>query len=199
MLFDTKNCHDFQLKDAEVSYYPKFFDLESSNQFFNQLRHQTPWQQDDIKVFGKWYKQPRLTALYAENNRPYSYSNITMHPTPFSAHLNDIKKQIEQISKVRFTTCLLNLYRHGQDSNGWHSDDEKELGINPIIASVSFGAARTFHMKHKTDKTQKLKLTLEHGSLLMMKGPTQHHWLHQVPKTKKAVKERINLTFRIIN
>ena len=97
-----------------------------------------------------------------------------------------------------FTSCLVNLYRDGQDSNGWHADNEKELGENPIIASVSFGAERFFHMKHRYDKSQKLKIKLENGSLLLMKGKTQHHWLHQIPKTKKKVGERINLTFRTI-
>ena len=105
---------------------------------------------------------------------------------------------IENSGFLEFTSCLLNLYRDGQDSNGWHADNEKELGINPVIASLSFGAERMFHMKHRRDRNQKLKLKLEHGSLLVMRGSLQHHWLHQIPKTKKTVGERINLTFRNI-
>ena len=198
MLFDPEHCYDLALKDAEVVYYPNCFNQNKSKHYFEILRQQTPWQQDNIKVFGKVYQQPRLTALYANNNSPYSYSNITMHPHPFTPTLVEIKKKVEDISKMSFTTCLINLYRDGQDSNGWHADNEKELGQNPVIASVSFGAQRAFHLKHRHDKSQKLKLNLDSGSLLIMKGPTQHHWLHQIPKTKQHVNERINLTFRIL-
>ncbi|MGG7036933.1 MAG: alpha-ketoglutarate-dependent dioxygenase AlkB family protein [Flavobacterium sp.] len=109
-----------------------------------------------------------------------------------------IKNEIEELTGEHFTTVLLNLYRDGKDSNGWHADDEKELGRNPVIASVSFGAERSFHLQHNLLKDQKLKITLEHGSLLLMKGSTQHFWKHQVPKTSKRVGARINLTFRII-
>lgn len=197
-MFNPTKCYDFALKDAEVIYYPHYFDVETSNRYFDILHEQTPWQHDDIKIFGKVYPQPRLTALYANNNTPYSYSNIVMKPHPFTPVLKEIKKHVEYVSKNQYTTCLLNLYRNGKDSNGWHADNEKELGENPVIASVSFGAQRAFHMKHRHDKTQKLKLNLEPGSLVIMRGTTQHYWLHQIPKTKKNIKERINLTFRIL-
>jgi alkylated DNA repair dioxygenase AlkB len=121
-----------------------------------------------------------------------------MKPQPFSPVLNAVKLKIEKATKMTFSSCLLNLYRDGQDSNGWHSDNEKELGKNPVIASVSLGAERLFHLKHKSIKTLKHKLTLQNGSLLLMKGDTQHHWLHQIPKTKKLIDKRINLTFRLI-
>lgn len=189
---------DLELKDGEARYYPNFIEPKSAFEIFDLLLTETPWQQDDIKVFGKTYAQPRLTALYANNNKPYSYSNITMYPHRFSPTLLSIKEEVEKISGDSFSTCLLNLYRHGQDSNGWHADNERELGINPVIASVSFGASRVFHMKHRNDLEQKRKIILENGSLLIMKGPTQHHWLHQIPKTKKEVGKRINLTFRVI-
>jgi alkylated DNA repair dioxygenase AlkB len=116
----------------------------------------------------------------------------------FTPTLELIKTKIETKTKQQFTTCLCNLYRDGQDSNGWHADNEKELGQNPIIASVSFGAERLFKLKHRTDKTLKHDIVLQHGSLLIMQGKTQHHWLHQIPKTRKITSERINLTFRII-
>ena len=186
------------LKDADVIYYPHFFNTELSNYYFSVLLKNIKWQQDTITVFGKTYLQPRLTALFANNKNPYSYSNITMYPKAFTKELTDIKKAIENEVKVNFTSCLANLYRNGQDSNGWHADDEKELGKHPIIASVTFGAERVFHFKHKQDANQKTKLILKHGSLLLMKGDTQKHWLHQLPKTKKDIGERINLTFRII-
>lgn len=189
---------DLNLPDSKIIYYPKFFGIEESNHYFNTLLETTLWQQDNITVFGKTYKQPRLTALYANNQEPYSYSNITMTPHKFTKALMDIKTKVETVVNSSFTTCLLNLYRNGNDSNGWHADNEKELGKNPIIASVSFGAERLFKLKHKHNKTLKKDLVLQHGSLLVMQEETQHFWLHQIPKTKKEVGKRINLTFRII-
>ena len=198
MLFESEKPVTISLKDGSVFYDPCFFDYKKAAYYFEILRNDIKWQQDNIKIFGKTYAQPRLTALYANNEKPYRYSNITMQPTKFSPVLLLIKSQVEKCTNLDFTSCLVNLYRDGQDSNGWHADNEKELGENPIIASVSFGAERFFHMKHRYDKSQKLKIKLENGSLLLMKGKTQHHWLHQIPKTKKKVGERINLTFRTI-
>ncbi|MBT8257320.1 MAG: alpha-ketoglutarate-dependent dioxygenase AlkB [Bacteroidia bacterium] len=186
------------LRDAEILYYPNFLKSELAWDFFNQLLEEVPWIQDDIKIFGKVYAQPRLTAFYADNKNTYSYSGITMTPLQFTPALREIKDKIESESGDEFTSCLLNLYRSGKDSNGWHADDEKELGINPVIASVSLGANRLFKMKHRHNKDLKFDLILEHGSLLVMKGATQHFWLHQLPKTKKSIGERINLTFRYI-
>ncbi len=189
---------DLNLPGSEIIYYPEFFGSKESDSSFQFLLNNVPWQQDNITVFGKTYKQPRLTALYAINKEPYTYSNITMHPHGFSEELLAIKLKVESVMHVNFTTCLLNLYRNGQDSNGWHADNEKELGVNPVIASMSFGAERLFKLKHRYDKSLKKDLVLQHGSLLIMKGETQHKWLHQIPKTKKKVGKRINLTFRII-
>lgn len=186
------------LKDANVLYLEQFYNSETSNFLFNTLRKEIQWQQDDIKLFGKTYKQPRLTALYAENEKPYSYSNITMYPKSFFKELEQIKSDIEEKIAHKFTTCLANLYRTGNDSNGWHSDNEKELGHNPVIASLSLGATRSFKLKHKTDSSQRFNIELPSGSLLIMKGTTQEFWKHQIPKTKKHVGERINLTFRTI-
>ncbi len=198
MLFESNKPVTIPLKDGSILYDPYFFNNKEANDYFEILRNDIKWQQDDIKIFGKIYAQPRLTALYANNEKPYRYSNITMYPKKFSTILLLIKSQVEKYTNLDFTSCLLNLYRDGQDSNGWHADNEKELGENPIIASISFGAERFFLMKHRHDKSQKLKIKLENGSLLLMKGETQHHWLHQIPKTKKMVGERINLTFRTI-
>ena len=189
---------DLALPNAEITYYPSFFSSEEASEFFQTLLNEIEWQQDDIKIFGKIYKQPRLTALYGINDASYRYSGITMFPKPFNSVLKEIKKRIEEITNVKFTTVLLNYYRDGSDSNGWHSDDEKELGENPVIASLSLGADRTFRLRHKKDKTQKKNLTLQHGSLLIMAGETQHHWQHCIPKSKKDIKPRINLTFRVI-
>jgi len=189
---------DLNLPDSAITYYPDFLDTHVADLYFERLKKIIPWQQDDIKVFGKVYAQPRLTALFGNNGKPYSYSSITMQPHKFNKELLEIKKKIETISNVEFTTCLLNLYRDGKDSNGWHADNEKELGQNPVIASVTLGQERFFHLKHRTEKDLKHKLMLEHGSLLLMQGATQRNWLHQIAKTKRPIEERINLTFRIL-
>ena len=198
MLLDLENKKKIKIKDGELYYDRFFFSNIEANKYFNLLKKEIQWQQDNIKIFGKIYLQPRLTALYANNNKSYSYSNIKMQPITFTPTLFDIKSKIEKRLNSQFTSCLLNLYRNGQDSNGWHADNEKELGLNPVIASLSLGAERVFHMKHRNDKKEKLKINLTNGSLLVMRGKTQHHWLHQIPKTRKKVEERINLTFRII-
>ncbi|WP_346883970.1 alpha-ketoglutarate-dependent dioxygenase AlkB [uncultured Algibacter sp.] len=189
---------NLKMKDAEVIYYPNFFNIKQANNYFNSLLNTINWKQDTITVYGKIHLQPRLTAFYATNAKSYSYSNIIMHPNLFEGDLLKIKNNIEAQLNINFTSCLANLYRDGKDSNGWHSDNEKELGTQPIIASISFGAERIFHFKHKLDKNLKTKLVLKHGSLLLMAGATQENWLHQIPKTTKPIGQRINLTFRII-
>ncbi|WP_424494581.1 alpha-ketoglutarate-dependent dioxygenase AlkB family protein [Salinimicrobium sp. GXAS 041] len=184
------------LKDAEIYFYPHFLAAEVAETYFNFLLNNIPWQQDSIKIFGKTHLQPRLTALFSNNGKAYTYSNITMYPQDFPKDLLALKQKLEIETEEEFTTCLANLYRTGKDSMGWHADDEKELGRNPAIASVSLGAERFFHLKHRKDKNERYKIRLPSGSLLLMKGPTQHHWLHQVPKTSRPLEPRINLTFR---
>lgn len=188
----------FDLPDAAISYYPYFFKSVEADAIFNELKNTIPWQQDDIKIYGKVYPQPRLTALFGNDGKPYSYSNITMQPHPWNISLLQLKYDVENVAATNFTTVLLNLYRNGMDSNGWHADNEKELGTNPVIASLSFGAERFFHLQHNTIKEAKQKILLRHGSLLLMKGTTQHFWKHQIPKTTKYIGPRINLTFRVI-
>lgn len=196
-LFPTEKI-TFDLPNAEIEYYPNFFDADQSVTLFEKLGSEIPWQQDDITVFGKTHPQPRLTSLFGNEGKPYSYSNIVMHPHQWNLLLMFIKNEIEEICPENFTTVLLNLYRNGKDSNGWHADNERELGRNPVIASVSFGAKRSFHLQHNTLADARLKITLGNGSLLLMKGETQHFWKHQIPKTAKPIGPRINLTFRII-
>lgn len=188
----------FDVPDAEIIYYPRFFEALESDELYQELLQSIPWQQDDIKVFGKIHAQPRLTALFGNEGKSYSYSKINMQPHPWNQLLLYLKQKVAAVSETEFTTVLLNLYRDGKDSNGWHADNEKELGKNPIIASLSFGAARYFHLQHNNIKEMKIKLLLEHGSLLIMKGTTQHFWKHQIPKTAKPIDPRINLTFRVI-
>ncbi len=188
----------FDLPDAEIIYFPAFLSREEADSIFLELLKNTPWQQDEITVYGKKHLQPRLTALYGNEGKPYSYSNIKMQPHFWTLLLQKIKSLVENTTETNFTTVLLNYYRDGNDSNGWHADNEKELGMNPIIASLSLGAERNFQLKHNTDTTQKKNIILENGSLLLMKGTTQHFWKHQVPKTAKTIGSRINLTFRAI-
>jgi len=187
-----------QLPDADIVYFPSFFSSEVASDLYQDLLREIPWQQDNIKVFGKEHAQPRLTALFGNDAKPYSYSNITMQPKPWNLLLQKIRYHVESVTEINFTTVLLNYYRDGKDSNGWHADNEKELGLNPIIASVSFGSERMFQLKHNTDPSLRQNILLENGSLLMMKGATQHHWKHQIPKTSKPIGGRINLTFRVI-
>ena len=186
------------LPDAEILYYPHFFHQKEADVIFEQLANEIPWQQDDIRVFGKIHPQPRLTALFGNEGIAYSYSNIKMQPHPWSPLLQKIKSHVENVSNTNFTTVLLNQYRDGKDSNGWHADDEKELGTNPIIASISFGAVREFQFRHYQTKDHLTKLPLAHGSLLIMRGLTNTYWEHRIPKTSKPLPPRINLTFRMI-
>ena len=187
-----------ELPDARLRYFQYFFNSDEAEHFYSKLFETIPWQQDPITVFGKTFDQPRLTALHANNTKPYSYSGITMYPNQMTTELTAIYERIRTVSSVEFTSVLLNLYRDGKDSNGWHADNEKELGKSPSIASVSFGAQRFFHLKHRTIKEARLKVLLHSGSLLLMEEDTQEKWLHQIPKTAKPIQPRINLTFRKI-
>jgi alkylated DNA repair dioxygenase AlkB len=185
-------------QDGEVYFYPDFFSKEESDQLFIKLQNEVNWKQEPIKIFGKEILQPRLTAWYGEENKPYSYSGITMVPTQWTPTLLLIKERIEKVSDSRFTSALLNFYRNQQDSMGWHRDNEKELGPDPIIGSVSFGENREFQFRHYYDKTLKKALLLTHGSFLLMRGNTQHFWEHALPKRSRTMGGRINLTFRKI-
>lgn len=187
------------LPDAVVSYYDDFISHDESIRHLDQLLTEVDWKQNKIKMFGKIYDEPRLTAWYGDDGISYKYSGILMHPTPWSGLLSDLRDAVSDRAVVKFNSALLNYYRDGKDSMGYHQDNEPELGQNPVIASLTFGAERTFQMKHITDKTLKRKdIPLKSGSLLIMAGATQHHWKHQIPKTKKPIGPRLNITFRVI-
>ena len=196
-LFHEEPIH-LNLPDAEFIYYPNFFSKEKADIFFETLLEETPWQHDEITIFGKKILQPRLTSLYGNEGKSYGYSNIVMHPHAFNNTLTFIKDEIENTINEHFTTVLLNLYRNEKDSNGWHADNEKELGGDPVIASLSLGEERVFQIKHNTNKEVKRSIILQHGSLLVMKNGAQIHYKHQIPKASKSKKPRINLTFRNI-
>ena len=184
------------LADAHISLYPAAFATNEADALFRELLGGVEWRQETINLFGTHARLPRLTAWYGD--APYSYSGLTMQPEPWTAQLLAIKVRTEQLSGHRFNCVLLNRYRTGRDSMSWHSDDEPELGPNPAIASVSFGASRRFRLRHRTRKEEKFAIELSHGSLLVMYQATQLHWQHSVSKTAKPVGERINLTFRLI-
>jgi alkylated DNA repair dioxygenase AlkB len=187
-----------KMPEADVIFYRTFFTEAQANVFYEELYRNVSWKQEQIKLYGKLIDLPRRTAWYGDEGRSYTYSGITVTPNPWMPVLLEIKKEIEAVSEVIFNSVLLNHYRGERDSVAWHSDDEPELGRDPVIGSVSLGATRRFQFKHKHDKAPPQKLDLPHGSYLLMKGSTQHSWLHQVPKETKPRGARINLTFRVI-
>jgi len=195
-MFDTKTLV-LDLPDAEVTYTSPFYSAAEATVLYQQILDETSWRQETVRVYGKSYLTPRLSCWMGDLGLDYRYSNMTMVPRPWSATLMGVKTRVEEHCGVVFNSVLINYYRDGQDSNGWHSDDEPELKKDPVIASLSLGAVRDFHLRHKKNR-QKATIALEHGSLLMMSGATQRCWQHHVPK--RAISDgRINLTFRTIH
>lgn len=194
--FVSRSFMTLDVPEAEVVFYPSFFAPAQADQLHRQLVETTQWRQDSMKMFGQLKPLPRLTAWYSDVGARYVYSGIVNEPLPWTKALAEVKAAVEAASGVAFNGVLLNRYRDGRDSMGWHADDEPEFGEDPVIASVSFGGTRNFQLKHKRRKELKASVELTHGSLLVMRGGTQANWLHQIPKTAKPVKERLNLTFR---
>ena len=188
------------LPDSEISLHQNHFDAEIAGNLLRELAEEIPWVQNKIKFYGKESLVPRLESWHGDEGMSYTYSGIRMDAKPWTKNLLVIKESIEPIAKTTFNSVLINYYRDGKDRVAWHSDDEKELGKNPVIASVSLGAERKFKLRHKKYKENKLQheVFLQCGSLLLMSGPTQHHWLHEIPRTAKPIGPRINLTFRVI-
>lgn len=187
------------LQDADVKYIHDFISYDQSIYYLESFLSEIAWKQNKIKMFGKVYDEPRLTAWYGDEGVRYKYSGIQLEPLPWNPLLNKLRLLVNKAAKTSFNSALLNYYRNGQDSMGYHQDNEPELGKNPTIASLTFGAERTFQMKHITDPSLKRKdIPLTSGSLLIMAGATQHHWKHQIPKTKKPIGPRLNITFREI-
>jgi len=188
----------YLLPDAEIKFCPNFFDKTESDSIFENLLTEIKWRSDKIKLYGKEIDLPRKTAWYGELGKQYKYSGIQMLPEPWTPTLLKIKLAIEKTANNKFNSVMMNLYRDGNDGISWHTDAEPELGKNPVIGSVSFGQARRFMLRHRNNKELKFELELTHGSFLLMGGATQHFWQHQIPKTSKKLKPRINLTFRFI-
>jgi len=185
-----------ELDDANIEYVPNFIAQDQAFALYKQVLAEISWRQEVIKVYGKSHPTPRLSCWMGDTGLSYGYSHTRMQAVEWDSTLLNVKQKIEAATQSHFNSVLINYYRDGKDSNGWHSDDEPELGKNPIIASVSLGASRDFHLRHKS-KTFKHKMALENGSLLMMRGSTQHNWQHHIPKRANA-EGRINLTFRTI-
>ncbi|ODS24086.1 hypothetical protein AB835_05555 [Candidatus Endobugula sertula] len=191
------------LPDADVLYLPGWFSTQANSRtFFKKLKKDISWEQSEIMLYGKMMKIPRLSAWYGDADSSYAYLGTEFKPLSWLPLLLDIKQAVERVlfqhlKGTLFNSALINCYRDGQDSVAWHSDDEPELGKNPAIASLSFGAEREFQLKHRYNKQYGIhRLILGDGDLLFMYGAMQHHWYHQIPKSKKDVGERINITFR---
>ncbi len=200
-LFETDNKRKWDLgENCSLLLYRDFFHSALAESYFSVLCTTIAWQQSEIQIAGRWVKIPRLNAWYGDPDALYQYSGTRFKPLTWLPELLQIKQSVEQASGYEFNSVLANLYRDGRDSVAWHADDETELGINPAIASVSFGGTRRFQLKHKTDKSRpRLDLDLPGNSLLLMSGKLQHRWKHQVPKLRGSVGRRLNLTFRWIN
>jgi alkylated DNA repair dioxygenase AlkB len=184
--------------NGKVLLFEDFFAEKESEKYFNHLLNEIKWKQEPIKIFGKEVMQPRLTAFYGDVEKTYAYSGITMKPNEWTNELMEIRNKIEDVAEVKFTSALLNLYRDGNDSMGWHRDNEKELGFNPVIGSVSFGESRIFQLRNYKDKKMVKSIELTNGSFLLMRGETQQYWEHALPKKGRQIGKRINITFRII-
>lgn len=183
------------LPEADVRYYPNALSYDVATACFEALQNELPWRQDAIKLFGKSVNIPRLQSWHGDAHCTYTYSNLTMAPNPWTETLSMLRDKCEDISGTAFNSVLANWYRNGQDSMSLHADDEPELGINPTIASLTLGEGRPFVFKHKETKARFTQV-LEHGSVLIMAGTTQSHYVHGIAKTTKSIGGRINLTFR---
>lgn len=188
---------ELQLPDAELYYDPGFLPTEEADALLQQLQQQARWRQDRIRLFGREHLIPRLQAFQSDAGIHYTYSGLRLAGDAWLPGLQPLRQRLEAQCNQSFNALLLNLYRNGQDAMGWHADNEPELGRNPVIASISLGAQRRFRLRHnETRNTHTLEL--EHGSLLLMAGPTQHHWQHCLPRSRRCHDPRINLTFRLI-
>ena len=194
-----KNSSLIKANNLSVKYIENFFDFDQSQLYMKHLTNDIKWKREKIRMWGKEIVTKKRIAWYADEGKSYTYSGSTFYPVQWNEVLLEIKKRVEQHIRFQFNSVLLNEYKSGEVGMGWHSDDEKELGIDPIIASLSFGANRDFIFKHKTDKSfEKIKIHLKSGSLLIMSGSTQHYWKHSLPKRLKVRDPRVNLTFRKI-
>ncbi len=184
-------------EQGELYLLKQFYPVEQSQQWFDRLYYQLNWQQERLFIYGRWLDVPRLMCWYGDTGADYQYSGVNHQPLSWTDDLTQIRRDVEQVCQKSFNSVMANLYRNGRDSMGCHADDEKELGVNPLIASVSLGETRLLRFK-QLKSSQKLDIELDSGDLLVMAGEIQHHWRHELPKTRRPKKARINLTFRKI-
>lgn len=184
--------------DGEAIDYGVVMDKAMADDYYQHLLTQTPWQHDEAHLYGKHYITKRKVAWYGEKNFAYTYSGTTKYAFAWTKTLWQLKNWVEDLSGHTFNSCLVNLYHNGQEGMAWHSDDEKSLGKNTTIASLSFGSARRFCFRHRQTMLQR-EIILQHGQLLLMQGCTQQFWQHKLPTTVTVCEPRINLTFRTIH
>jgi alkylated DNA repair dioxygenase AlkB len=185
--------------DADIEITQHFFSACEADGFAETLTREADWTQQILKIFGREVAAPRLSAWYGDPGASYAYSGLRLEPKPWLPALGEIRGRVERATGCRFNSVLLNLYRDGRDGMGWHSDDERELGDTPTIASLSFGGVRRFLLRHRTRRDAgPLELHPGHGSLLLMAGSTQRYWKHSLPKTALPALPRLNLTYRNI-
>lgn len=189
---------DIPLAGASLTFDPHWLPSAQADELFAALCTGIDWEVHRIRLFGRLVDSPRLSSWIGDAGTGYVYSGTRFEPRPWPAELSLVRERLEAVTGARFNSVLANLYRDGRDAMGWHSDDERELGPQPVIASLSLGASRRFVLKHRRQPAQKLVLELPHGSLLLMSGETQANYRHSLPRTARPVGPRINLTFRCI-
>ena len=194
----VRQFESLAVQDADVSILREIEMPNSYDFILRKLIEDIKWRQESVNIYGKVMPQPRLIAWYGDSGKKYDYSGISLTPMPWTDLLREIKRRIEDCTDSTFNSVFLNLYRDHNDSMGFHSDDERELGLEPTIASLTFGATRTFVLKHKKKDLPAIKIPLEAGSVLLMKGGTQRHWKHGIMKQTEKCGPRVNLTFRTI-
>lgn len=185
-----------KLPDARL--IPGWLATGEADALLATLREQVRWEVHRIRMFGRWVDSPRLSCWIGDAGNGYVYSGARFEPRPWPEALAELRPRIDEAAGVVMNSVLANLYRDGRDAMGWHSDDEPELGVRPVIASLSLGGTRRFVFRHRREPALKHELALEHGSLLLMAGDTQRDWKHALPRTARPVSPRINLTFRRI-
>ncbi|MGA9335845.1 MAG: alpha-ketoglutarate-dependent dioxygenase AlkB [Rudaea sp.] len=186
-----------ELADADVR-LATFCDGRAAQSWFDRLRAEIAWHRHRVKMFGRVHDAPRLSCWVGDAGAVYAYSRTRYEPLPWTPALDELRDAVSAICAHRFNAVLCNLYRDGRDCMGWHSDDEHELGENPVVASLSFGATRKFRLRHRRDPTQRASIDLESGSLLYLGGAIQSHYRHDLPRSACTLDARINLTFREI-
>jgi len=198
-LFNSKPVSEINILpyDGEVYYFETILTRKIADYYLSSLLETIEWKHDEAIIFGKHITTKRKVAWYGDKSYTYTYSKITKNALIWTKELLELKEIVENLTKETYNSCLLNLYHNGDEGMAWHSDGEKDLKKNGVIASLTLGATRKFSFKHKISK-QKIDIILEHGSLLIMQGETQTHWQHRLPPTKKVQQPRINLTFRTI-